>query len=296
MRSYVWEGTATATSSISHGGDVLGTTTYLRREAFLTPDGRIDVPVLSGNGVRGILRDHGAMLLWNQLGCPRLPVPVMHALWSGGALVKAKTTPLSGQRLADLRRMVAHLGVFGAAGGGRIIDGVLTVGKLVPICAQTAHLLPDHLREPSSGATLPDLWDLLQIERYSRVPNAARYPDVLTVPEPADRADPVAGAPDPGDGVDDPLMRYGNETFIAGTRFHVRFGLRFATGDEHDFFTDVLAAFTAAGTVGGRTSRGHGHVRFDLTGTCDGDPEPGDWRALGGASPTQVVEALGWLD
>ena len=146
MRSYRWDGHATALSSISHGGETLGTVTYLRREAFLSPTGRVDVPVISGNAVRGVLRDTAAHLLWEALGSPKLPVPVMHALWAGGALVKAKSQPLTGQRLADLRRMVPHVGVFGAAGGGRILDGALTVGKLVPVCAQTAHVLPEYLR------------------------------------------------------------------------------------------------------------------------------------------------------
>jgi hypothetical protein len=282
MKSYRWEGSATALSSIAHGGETLGTITYLRREAFLTPTGRIDVPVISGNAVRGVLRDTGAHLLWNALGCPKLSLPVMHALWSGGALVKAKTQPLTGQRLADLRRMVAHIGVFGAAGGGRIIDGALTVGKLIPVCAQTAHVLPADL---TTGIDLPDIHDLLQIERYSRVPDSDRLSEVLDTTVDLDE--------DP----DTIRMRYGAETFIAGTHFHAMFALTNVTPDEHAFFADVLDAWLPTATVGGKTGRGHGRVHLSLkTSDLDVNTLAGQWRDFGGASRDEVLASLSWLD
>lgn len=297
MRSYRWEGTATALSSISHGGETLGTVNYLRREAFLTPQGRRDLPVVSGNAVRGVLRDTGARLLWEALGQPTLSVPVMHSLWAGGALVKAKSTPLSGQRLADLRAMVAHVGVFGAAGGGRIIDGTLTVGKFVPACTQTAHVLPDFLRERDGGAALPDIHDLLQIEWYSRVPDITRASHVLAEQEEAVN-------------LDEGLMRYGTETFIAGTRFHTMFALTHATETEHEFFADILTDWLPTATIGGKTGRGHGRVSLDLTHTPTPVAPPAlpapapaappvnvrSWRDFAGRSRQDVLTALTWLD
>lgn len=286
MKCYRWEGSATALSSISHGGETLGTVNYLRREAFLTPQGRRDIPVISGNAVRGVLRDTGARLLWEALDRPVLSVPVMHALWAGGALVKAKSTPLSGQRLADLRAMVSHVAVFGTAGGGRIIDGTLTVGKWVPACTQTAHVLPDHLRERDGGAALPDVHDLLQIEWYSRIPDTVQAAAVL-----GDSTEEVN--PDEG------LMRYGAETFIAGARFHALFALSNVTDIEYEFFRDVLTEWTPNATVGGKTGRGHGRVRVDLnhvTPDRPTDDAASGWRAFAGRPREDVLTALTWLD
>lgn len=286
MKNYRWDGTATAVSSISHGGDTLGTVTYLRREAFLTPQGRLDIPVVSGNAVRGVLRDVAAKVTWEDLGCPKLPLPVAHALWAGGALVKVKGEPLSGQRLATLRRLVPHVGVFGAAGGGRIINGALAVGKLVPACTQTAHLLPEEVRD---AGPLPDLHDLIQIEHYSRVPNADRLPDVLATPD--------LGDLDPVEDFDDGRMRYGTETFVAGTRFHAWFALNGATAAEHDFFTTVLNTYLAAPIVGGKIGRGHGRLAFHLTETRpDGDPGSDHAWNHRTEPDTDVLTALGWLD
>jgi hypothetical protein len=277
MKSYRWEGHATARSSIAHGGETLGTVTYLRREAFLTPHhGRTNIPVISGNAVRGSLRDTAAMLLWEALDRPTLPMPVAHALWAGGALVKSKGQPLTGQRLADLRTMVAHIGVFGAAGGGRILDSALTVAKMVPHCTQTQHLFPD---APPATATL-DMHDLLQIEYYSRIPDTAR----------------LTGVTDPNEDTnpDDGLMRYGTETFIAGTTFDTMFALTNATPDEYAFFTETLTTWLSNATIGGKTGRGHG--RIDLTLTTTSPAPEADWRTFGGASTQDVLKALTWLD
>lgn len=295
MKHYRWDGTATALSSIAHGGQSLGTVTYFRREKFLLPDGTVEnVPVISGNGLRGLLRDAAAEMLWAHLGSPVLPLPVTHALWSGGALVKAKGQPLSGQRLATLRRLVPHVGVFGAAGGGRIIDGALQVGKMLPVCRQTAHLLPEDLRD----GPLPDMWHLVQVEDYTRLPNSDRLPEVVHAAMGGVNLDPAGVDPqaDLETGTDG-LMRYGVETLAAGTRFHVWLGLHNATAAERSFFAEALDRFSQHAFVGGRIARGHGQLRLDVSERClDGTPEAGDWRDLGGGTITEALEALQWLD
>jgi CRISPR type IV-associated protein Csf2 len=312
VHDFRWEGRALAQSSIAHGGQTLGVTTYLRREKFLLPDGSIEaIPVVSGNALRGLLRRTGAKMLWEHLGQPLLPQPVVHALWSGGALTKAKGQPLTGNRLATLRRLVAHVGVFGAAGGGRIIDGGLQVGKMLPVCAQTAHLLPDAL----AAGPLPDMWNLLQVEDYTRLPNYAQHTQMLAggvKADPTDALDALLAADGLADGLStgedldgtaaletgpDGLMRYGVETLIAGTQFHVWLALSNATAAEHSYFTDVLARFSVQPFVGGRSARGHGQLSFDLTERrLDGDPAPEQWRDLGGGTITEALEALRWLD
>jgi hypothetical protein len=125
-----WTGTITAVSSLTHGGETRGTITLLRRERIRQPGGdAVYVPLISGNSFRGVLRRIGEDLLREVLGYDgQIPLAAAHALRGGGALARTAAEPLSGQRLRQLRDLVPQLGVFGCAGGGRIIDGCAQIG------------------------------------------------------------------------------------------------------------------------------------------------------------------------
>src|SRR5690606_14632725 len=94
---YLFEGIVTAKSSISHnGGESLGIETKLRREKLVQPDGSVEeVPVLSGNGMRGLLRDRGMLHMCRSLGYGEpgedgvpsgLTLSAFYFLFSGGSL------------------------------------------------------------------------------------------------------------------------------------------------------------------------------------------------------------------
>jgi hypothetical protein len=209
-----------------------------------------------------MLRDVAADLWWNAVGQPKLTLPMMHALWSGGALAKSSGNPLTGSRLAKLRSACPVVGVFGTAGGGRIVDGVLQVGKMLPICQETAHLIPKEFH----GEHLPSLWDITQIEWYSRLPNL-----------PHEAAEIALEGQLPEDMEISRLARFGVESFIAGTRFYTWMNLNWATPTEEAFFADVLADFVSKARVGGMTRAGHGQLMLELSPSVA--PTSVDWRA-----------------
>ena len=275
-----WAGTITAASSISHGGETRGTITLLRREQVIQPGGRsVLVPVISGNSFRGVLRRTGELLTRDVLGYEgQLPLAAAHALRAGGSLAKVSGEPLSGHRLQGLRNLVPQVAVFGCAGGGRIIDGCLQVGKLMPHIAECAHLFP--VRPPARPAA-----EATQLETYTRLDDADRH----------DFA--VPGGPAGADGTADTLlMTYRVETFPAGTQFRAWLRLTRATDLAIAFFTDVLAAFTAAGRLGGRAAVGHGMITADLRAEPAGPPGPlPDWRAHLAARRDEALDALTWL-
>lgn len=304
------EGVATALSSISHGGEHTGTVQLLRRERFVQPSGEVvEIPVVSGNALRGLLRDHSADLLWRQLGCPELPMAVFHALFSGGALTKAGAgNVMSSHQLRTLRRLVPHVALFGAAGGGRIIEGKLSVGKLVPICAETAHVVPPG----SLPEKVESVWSLLQIEEFSRMDDSKRgWSDRYLGRGEAPALDAgtllVDAPPDPKQD-DGPAqqMRYGAETIASGTRFHFWLMLTSVTDLEHEAFLLALASWSRSGAhVGGRSSTGHGRLRLDcesfstagptLTGTGVA-PQVGERLAAHTLEHSdEIMEAVGWL-
>lgn len=241
-----YSGVATARSSIVHGAQALGTITYLRRERFLLPDNsQTDIPVISGNAWRGILRDTAADLWFEKVGSPKMPLAIAHALWSGGALAKVAGPTLTGARLASLRKAVPVVGLFGTAGGGRIIDGCLQVGKMIPICNETAHLIPKEFQYDK----MPSLWDITQIESYSRnalPPKKAILQNEETKEEPFDP------------------MRFGVETFISGTKFYTWINLTHPTQDEHNFFLETMQSYLLGPRIGGLAGTGHGDLSFDF--------------------------------
>jgi hypothetical protein len=292
--STTWAGTLTATSSIAHGGETRGTITLLRRELIITPDGKpTHVPVISGNGFRGLLRRTGEEVLREALGYTgQLALPIAHALRSGGSLAKTSREPLSGRRLARLRELVPHIGVFGAAGGGRIVDGCLYVGKVVPLLAETSHIITPPPTDP-----LP-AFNATQIETYVRQDDtndhAAAELYATHVVDVDDTGEPnldAAAIPD-----DDPasqLMMFRVETFPAGTRFATWLQLNHATDLEAAFFADVLDTYAAHARLGGRAAIGHGRVTLHLTRDHDDDPrERVDWRAQVAQRRDEALDAL----
>lgn len=300
MPTITWRGTTTAMSSIAHGGETRGTITLLRRELILTPDGATAyVPIISGNGFRGLLRRTGEELLRETLNYEgHLSLAAAHALRAGGSLAKTGKEPLSGSRLANLRNLIPHIGVFGCAGGGRIIDGCLQVGKVIPHLQETRHLI-----HPAPTGQLLPAFDATQIETYVRqddgdthafapltspvdpstgelTPTAQAAAQPPTTPG----ADTSTGTPNDSV-VGDPaaasmLMMYRLETFPAGTRFTTWLNLNHATDLEAAFFTDVLETYSRTARLGGRAAIGHGDIHLDLDRTPTQDPrDTVDWRA-----------------
>lgn len=260
MRTVTWSGQVTAMSSIAHAGETRGTITLLRRESVATCDGSlVEIPMISGNTFRGRLRRIGEELIREVLRYEgELHPAVAHALRGGGSLAKTSREPLSGSRLQQLRRLVPQIAVFGAAGGGRIIDGALQVGKVVPIIAETARI--------TGVAASVTAMECTQLESFARQDDS----DMRGF-------NGVAGI---SDGAGEQQMQFRLETFPAGTRFQTWLRLERPTEQELAFMVEVLDRFAESGRLGGRTGMGMGLVQLAL------ESEPAvqrnalvDWRA-----------------
>lgn len=263
-----WTGVATAISSVVHNGESLGTISLLRREGWIRSDGTvIDIPLVSGNALRGVLRRRGEELMREVLQYEgELAPSVAHALFGGGVLSRRTGDPLSGARLHELRSLIPQLAIFGGSIAGRVMDGIVDVGKLIPVCVETH----DDLDLPRSalGDTLLSADDLIQVEAYSRNDESAGSTYAHLIRESA-AAEPST------------LMRYSAETFMAGTRFAMMINLRGATPFEAAFFRELMELFTEDARVGGRRGQGHGRLSLQLTATVTaGTPTRFDWRAF----------------
>lgn len=298
MRTLELKARVTALSSIHHGGGGhIGISSKLRRERFVQPDGSVEeVPVISGNGLRGLLRDRGMYHMCRALGygvdeesgqVNGLSLAAYYFLFSGGALSTDAGRALDIDRARELRRMIPLVGLFGGAVGNMIIPGKIKVDKMIPICRETLHLLPEeyHL------ANTPSIWDCTQEEMYTRKDDeknenlrALLAPPVrglLDVEAAGKRKLPASAPQEEATGSKQQMMYY-VETLAAGTSFAWSVILSDVTDAELEAFVIALSEFSRAPFVGAKSNVGLGKVALDFFGLFTVDSRlRGDTTALG---------------
>jgi len=284
MEQLIYEGIVVGLSSIAHsGGQSFGISTKLRREKFVQLDGSVEeIPVISGNSLRGYLRDLGMLHLCRTLGYGineqtgevlGLSLPAFYFLFSGGTLTSEAGRGLDLAGMRQLRELIPLVSVFGGAFGNAILPGKIKIGKLIPLCAETAHLLP--IRFAEAPHCQQSIWEYLQEEMYTRKDDAKNehYQPLL---QPAVRGllSETAGkkrqAQEAGTevaerpGTAQQLMYY-VETLAPGTSFHWKIVLDDLTPLEMDAWLTTLNEFSKKPYVGGKSAVGLGEVavRFD---------------------------------
>ena len=141
-------GTYEAEAPISHGSDEdFGMEIRLRTlEMTVRESGDLyheDIPVISGNSLRGQLRDLLAADFLDRLSdddaALKIGDTLSSALCSGGSLERtAGAGKLKRQMIHDIRDNIPPLSLLGTAIEDQMIRGRVDVGQLLPIAAETA--------------------------------------------------------------------------------------------------------------------------------------------------------------
>lgn len=277
MRTYVLEGVVTALTSISHnGGERNGTITQLRREKFVQPNGRIaKVPVVSGNAIRGILRDRGMYSMLRQLGyginedsgeIKGLPLKAFYFLFSGGSLVSTGDGKTDIETYRKMRETIPLIGLFGGAAGNMIMPGKMKIGKLIPICNETRHLIPERFL-PEETQTI---WEYCQTEMYTRRDDEKndRVRGMLSKPSLPPKEITLFEAESPAKAKEEKSspqqMMYEVETIAAGTKFYWKVTLEDVTDVEFEAFLATVLEFSRTPNIGGKGGVGHGEISIHL--------------------------------
>jgi CRISPR type IV-associated protein Csf2 len=282
MTTYLFEGIMTCLTSVSHIGDTHGVNAKLRREKIVTSSGEVEeLPVISGNSLRGILRDRGMLHMLKLLGygvneeageVKGLSLAAFYFLFSGGALTKDGGKGLDVDEARKWRDLIPLVSLFGGAMGNQILPGRAKIGKAIPVCQETAHLLPERF---VNGHGTVSIWELVQEEAYTRRDDEKnenlRYliaPEVRGLLEADARAKrEKAGTKEDvaGETGQKQQMRYYIETLAAGTELFWDVTLDDVTPVEFDAFAITLAEFSRFPFIGGKSGVGHGKVsiRFD---------------------------------
>jgi hypothetical protein len=265
LNSVHWDIDILATSSIVHREDytATGADTFalFRREKVLSPDGQLtQVPIISGSSFRGALRRIGESLTAEALGYEdvELPVPAAHLLSNGGRLAKS-ASPLTDEDERRLKALLPQIAVFGGAGSGRIMSGLLAVGKVLPEVVELEHILP----RPPRATPLPAVRTLAE-EGFSHLDDHRRCGGGAPGPDSSDKTSP--------------LGRFGVETLPAGTRLQTWVRITNATDLQVAFLSEILAVFATRGHLGGRIAAGHGSIAATVIPTVQRGGLPDvDW-------------------
>jgi CRISPR type IV-associated protein Csf2 len=270
MTTTIIKGVATAISPIVHCGNSRGGTfSEFNREKRVVEPGKPPVllPVITGNAVRGMLRDCTAEFNLKAIGITKLPdLKSFYLLFSGGALTTAGgETYIDVAEEKRLRELLPALSIFGGSIGNRILGGKIDVSEWLPLAKEYKLSLPDQYARND----LPSVYDLLDVLSFSRRDDArnarvCRFADAASLDILARQKEALAEANEAEEPGEATQMRYHYECLVPGTQFYVEFVLHDVTDVELGVFFGGLALFASRGVIGGRASSGLGKIRLDL--------------------------------
>lgn len=234
-------------SPLSHFGDErMGTMQIMRTNKFYYNGKFIDVPVFSGNAMRGILRRVAMKDYLNHLGVEKVNDKVFYALFCGGSLT-------GGSRYNDIekkqlmRKMCPPLSIFGTALGDQIHEGKLKSGIFKPICRE--------LEAYTDVGSDISFYDMLQDVFYTRRDDLKSTSHNLRVDE-TERDNPVQ-------------MKYEMQCLSAGSELIGNLVLELGTDVEKSCLQSILYNFESKPYIGGKSATGHGEVKVDYKKISD---------------------------
>ena len=268
------EGKITAVEPLSHIGESLSIFSHFAKEKMLvsTKTGQrvIEVPVISGNSFRGVLRRRAGYKLLELLDIKKetLSESLQHAFFSGGILKKGAGNGVTDtQFVSKLRFNLPIISLFGSAIGQQMIQSKLDVGQLIPISCQT---------KSRTGIDS-------EISIYSLL-------DERPATRRDDMEDKTKGSQDPDD--QKQQMRYTHEVLVAGTEFYHYFTLKNFNDLEKGAFWSTLAEFSKYPKIGGLGCRGFGMVQLGYTIDSDSAQKYEEWVLQNKDSITKYLHEL----
>jgi CRISPR/Cas system CSM-associated protein Csm3 (group 7 of RAMP superfamily) len=247
-------GTYTAQAPLKHGSDEdFGMEIRLRRlDVTVRNNGDVyheSVPVISGNSLRGQLRDLLARDFLDRISDDGEPLEVSdtlsNALYSGGSLERtAGAGKLNRRMINGIREHIPPLSLLGTAIQDQMIEGRVDVGQLLPVAVET--------NAYTGRDSDMSVFEFVDETFYTR------------------QDDRVGGKQD---GEDTQQMKYDIEVLVPGTELHHDLTLRTGHTDiEAACLGHAFELFNERPVLGGMASRGLGKVDFEYDELPRGEP------------------------
>lgn len=266
-------------SGMSHIGRVESNVAMLAAMAVVQDDGSVeDVPMLSGNAWRGMIRDHAASYLLDALKAT-VPADVFHLLFGGGRLSGESGTFDPG-RIREMRRVVPMLSLLGGGLGNTLMPGKIKVGVWWPIIREAMPCLPESLREQAEAFEAASIMSEMEYSRRDDEKDANKatrtalpaQTDLLGDAEPAKKKAAKKEVAQ--------QMRNTVWLMSAGTRLHHTVDFDDVTPVELGVWVSALHSWSRAPYVGGMANKGHGLCRVQYTWQDRDTGETGDFLTV----------------
>ena len=232
----------TLTAPVSHIGQTASTGSYFN--TVMTSQG--ELPVITGNSVRGILRDCGAKRLLDAYGKP-VDKETFNVLFSGGNISGAAKNDVA--RAKQVREHFPLISLLGAGLGTMMMGGTLLSGFLYPICMESRGIT--HI---ASDVSWHDLMGDIEFTRMDDTKDDTLLSRLTDVDE-----EKTAKA--------STQMRFSVQYMAPGTEFVQQMCLLdTATDFERGCLYDCLAKWFETPTLGGMRSKGFGTFDADIPG------------------------------
>lgn len=227
----------------------MGTMQVARTMKYKYNDKYIDIPVLSGNALRGELRriamdDYLKRIDVKDEG---ISAKLYYVLFTGGALTSgSRFTEIAQKRI--MRRMCPPLSLFGAAIGDQIPEGKLKVSIFKPICKE--------LNEYNNKKSEISFYDMLQEIFYTRRDDLKSKDINITDETKNENAQ---------------QMKYEAQGLSAGTTLEGNIVIESANEIDISCLFSILENFKKQPFIGGKSATGHGEVEVnqDMTGETE---------------------------
>lgn len=242
---------------LSHIGESEGTTTFLNTVRIVNGDKVEEVFAYTGNAIRGHLRDCSARHLLETLGI-KVPKKEFNILFSGGNI--------SGQMAVDVdqakkyRDLLPSISLFGAGIGNQILSGKMAQSFALPVCKETAAILPDSigddLLERLGGLSWKTMTGTVSFSRMddSKEDKLHRYMEGAEEEAKAKKKDGEAST----------QMRYEVEYLAPGSVLFHEMILQDPTELELGALVSALYAFSKCPVLGGMGGKGFGLVDLEM--------------------------------
>lgn len=239
---------------LSHIGESESTVSFLNT-VRIAVNGKVEeVFALTGNSIRGTLRDCAARYLLDKLGV-RVKKKEFNILFSGGNISGSMSTDID--QAKKYRELLPVVSLFGAGIGNQILAGKMTQGFAFPVCQETNEIVPEiaGIKGELRRNGWKSLTGIIDFSRFDDSKNV-NYQGYLQDEANTDKGSDKDSA--------NTQMRYEVEYLVPGAQLYHVINL-FADADtELGAFASALEEFSHSPILGGMGGKGFGLCEAEL--------------------------------